>query len=215
MLNIFKTLAAAAPNSLTVDELSEPANADPLLVRRICCWLAATRLVAETSKDLFATNKATKGMADPGAEGGLSFFHVVHNRAIQVLPDVLRDSGFKNPNSSVWKTAANTDMEIWPWMKVNEPEVLKGFHLMMSLRRYGDWIAIEPNLFTREEITSSSRPVLVDVGGSVGHQTKRVKEAHPGFAGRLVCQDLPEVVAQIEPVEGFDFMPHDLFSRNQ
>lgn len=211
LLELFTTLASAAPNALTSAQLAEAKGADPLLVSRICRWLAASRLVTERDSDTYAANKATHGMAEPGIEGGLSWFHVVHNRAMQALPDALRDAGFQNPSAGVWKKAANTDLEVWPWLKLNEPDVLKGFHHMMTLNRYGHWLSIQPNLLKREKFADSGRTVFVDVGGSVGHQTVRVKEAYPELAGRLVCQDLPEVVAQAAKVEGVEFMAHDFF----
>lgn len=211
LLEIFKRLASAAPSPMTLVQLAEPTGADPLLVRRICRWLSASRLINETGKDTYAANKSTRAMADPGIEGGMSFFHVVHDRAMQVLPDVLKNNGFKNPSSGVWNVAANTDLGIWPWLKMNEPEVLKGFHHMMSLRRYGDWLSIQPSLFARNGLACSKRTIFVDIGGSIGHQTVRVKETHPEFSGRLVCQDLPEVIAQAQAVDGVEFMPHDFF----
>lgn len=193
---------------MNVEQLCSPDASDPRLVRRILRYLAASRLITEVGKDKYEKNKATEGMADPRIEGGLSFFHAVHNRAIQVLPESLEENHFQNPTKGVWQKAANTTLDVWPWVKT-QPEVLKGFHRMMTLPRYGDWMSVKP--FSDIDV-STDRAVFVDVGGSVGHQSIRVKDAYPHFAGRIVVQDLPETIATVAKVEGIEFMGHDFFT---
>jgi hypothetical protein len=54
---------------------------------------------------------------------------------------------------------------------------------------------------------------IVDVGGSRGHDLESFHSAHPEFNGRLVLQDLPEAVAQLEGEKiVFEAMPYDFFT---
>ncbi|KAK7753398.1 hypothetical protein SLS62_004688 [Diatrype stigma] len=58
-----------------------------------------------------------------------------------------------------------------------------------------------------------SEVINVHVGGGMGHGLLELKEKHPGLAGKLVLQDLPEVISTVTGIEGaFEFMPHDFFT---
>ena len=54
-------------------------------------------------------------------------------------------------------------------------------------------------------------PLLVDVGGGVGHQCIALKTRLPHVLGRIILQDLPEVVAQAIPMEGVEPMAYDFW----
>ena len=54
--------------------------------------------------------------------------------------------------------------------------------------------------------------MLVDVGGTRGHEIQAIKERHPSLPGRLILQDLPDTVAQALPVQGMQSMAHDFFN---
>lgn len=69
-LGIFTTLTSRA-EPYSVEELSAPKGADPLLISRLLRFFAANRMITETSQDSFTGNKYTKGLADPRIRGGL------------------------------------------------------------------------------------------------------------------------------------------------
>ena len=55
--------------------------------------------------------------------------------------------------------------------------------------------------------------LLVDVGGSNGHDLDQFVETHPDIPGRLVLQDLPEIVAQARPKSSrVEATAHDFFT---
>ena len=60
--------------------------------------------------------------------------------------------------------------------------------------------------------TDADAVLLVDVGGSLGHDIVEFHRKHPKVPGRLVLQDLPEVIEQIqEPLVGIEPMAHNFF----
>jgi len=63
-------------------------------------------------------------------------------------------------------------------------------------------------------ITDESNVAIVDVGGSKGHVLQDVKTHLPGLRGRLILQDLPGVLADVE-IEGVDAMPYDFLREQQ
>lgn len=69
-LEIFTTLTSRA-EPYSVEELSVPKGADPLLISRLLRFFAANRMITETSQDFFTANKYTKGLSDPRIRGGL------------------------------------------------------------------------------------------------------------------------------------------------
>lgn len=69
-LDIFTALTSRA-EPYSVEELSVPKGADPLLISRLLRFFAANRMITETSQDFFTGNKYTKGLSDPRIRGGL------------------------------------------------------------------------------------------------------------------------------------------------
>ena len=64
------------------------------------------------------------------------------------------------------------------------------------------------------DFNAEEKAVLpVDVGGGRGHDLEAFKEAFPHQEGRLIVQDLPDVVDDIrQPVPGVEAMKHNFFT---
>ena len=61
--------------------------------------------------------------------------------------------------------------------------------------------------------TDKDAVLIVDVGGSTGHDLDLFVEANPGIPGRLVLQDLPEIIAQARPRSSrIEATVHDFFT---
>jgi hypothetical protein len=57
--------------------------------------------------------------------------------------------------------------------------------------------------------------LLVDVGGSMGHDLSEFRRKWPGAPGRFVLQDLPDVVTQARTMQlssDIEVMEHDFFT---
>lgn len=56
--------------------------------------------------------------------------------------------------------------------------------------------------------------LLVDIGGSIGHDIAEFARKHGNSAGRLVLQDLPAVLGQIDNLdERIERMSYDFFTK--
>lgn len=54
---------------------------------------------------------------------------------------------------------------------------------------------------------------LVDIGGSIGHDLVEFHEKHPEVPGRLVLQDLPDVIKGIGELNSrIERMPYDFLT---
>jgi hypothetical protein len=67
--------------------------------------------------------------------------------------------------------------------------------------------------FMAEHETNRSDIFLVDIGGGHGQYLNRLIGEHPELPGRKVLQDLPSVIARIDPaLARFEPMVHDFFT---
>ncbi|KAK5216268.1 hypothetical protein LTR47_009747 [Exophiala xenobiotica] len=63
--------------------------------------------------------------------------------------------------------------------------------------------------------TNPEAVMLVDVGGGWGHDLKSLFKTHPGLSGRLILQDLPIIIGQVQSrsdTDGFELMSYDIFT---
>lgn len=144
----------------------------------------------------------------------MNFFYAVGNPAVHQLPDFLAENGFRNrppPGQPpcVWHRSGNTDLGLYDWLGT-QPEMLANFQRLMTVPRGGDWLGAVP--FADAGASGPGRTVFVDVGGNIGHQSARLKAAHPELAGRIVVQDLPETISKASRTDGVRFMAHDFFT---
>ena len=59
----------------------------------------------------------------------------------------------------------------------------------------------------------SEDPLLVDVGGGLGHDLLELRTKHPELTGRLILQDRPSVLQQVEsPAGDIELVDHDFFT---
>lgn len=88
---------------------------------------------------------------------------------------------------------------------------------VMKSFRSGDWIQgfdeLEKEALDAQQ--DSERVFLVDVGGGSGHQCIEVRDRYPGLHGRLVVQDLPEVVKEVSEIPGVKIEANDMFQEQK
>ncbi|KAI1396528.1 S-adenosyl-L-methionine-dependent methyltransferase, partial [Hypoxylon fuscum] len=65
--------------------------------------------------------------------------------------------------------------------------------------------------------STSSTPLFIDVGGSMGAQCVEFRKRYPNLAGRVVLQDLPAVIEQVKAKphpgsENVEAEPYDFFT---
>ena len=132
--------------------------------------------------------------------------------AYLALPEFMRQTSFQTPPGTecAWQQSVKTDMDFFPYYK-QHPEQLSYFQKLMSVPRDGEWFDVVP--FAEEVANvSSDRALFVDIGGSIGHQSKRLRLKYPTLPGRVIVQDLPESVNVATPAPGVEFMAYDFFT---
>lgn len=135
------------------------------------------------------------------------------------MPEYLKAQAYRNPqdnNNSIFAHALGK--EFWTYLST-QPEVSANFNNFMQSRRKGrpswfDPYPVKENLLSGFDLSSPDAVLLVDVGGNKGHDLLSFQEEIPGYTGRLILQDQPKVIADVEDglmEKGIECMANDFF----
>ncbi|CZR56844.1 uncharacterized protein PAC_06733 [Phialocephala subalpina] len=222
-LGAFKILAKTA-EPITAAKLAQDTGADCALVERLLKHIATEFFVHESGPDTYTANDLTRCIASSGAQGAIEdTFQIV--RVVDAFPDFLRETNYANPtdkDKSAWKYAYKTDQHFFEY--VNSPgreRKLEALRNHMQFKTVGlKWYevpAIMEAVFGDAKVGKNDVDVLlVDVGGSGGHDLIGFHNAHPSMPGRLILQDLPTTIQSLDAAalaqQGIEPMGHDFFT---
>ncbi|CAG9949240.1 unnamed protein product [Clonostachys rosea f. rosea IK726] len=202
---LWKQIARNGDRPQSVQELASQVGVDSLLLARLLRHLAACGFITETGPDEYKPTNFTKSLsldiigdayiALPSSSGGGQLkFHEFN-----------RKRGWKNPtdaHDTSLQYAHNTDKDLFAYLQ----GLGYGQHFNNHMRGYRQgrlpWMA--PGFFPVKErlidgLDMSEDPVLlVDIGGSVGHDLEEFTKYHGDAPGKLILQDLPAVITEIK-----------------
>jgi len=112
------------------------------------------------------------------------------------MPEYLANIGYKNPSNptdAVFQYAKGWKGDLFQYYDTH-PRQGKSFNNLMGGVRVhqAGWLDIFPHNTLLD--SNPLQPLLVDVGGNVGHDIERFRLAHPNTAARLYLGDRLEVV---------------------
>lgn len=132
------------------------------------------------------------------------------------LPGFFERNGFKNPSDAYngpFQFAMGTKLHYFDWLR-SQPKLQKAFNIVMGISRLNrgeEWFESYP-VEERLLVESSLDPLLVDVGGGLGHDLVAFKRKYPNLPGRLIVQDLPIVIDDVKDLPpGIEAMAYDFF----
>lgn len=132
------------------------------------------------------------------------------------MPKVLSQTR-KSPDTDpvIFKEAFGREYTMFSYLAAN-PSLYHDFSKwmgMMSRLSQTNWYDIYP---VRERLlvdACGDSPLLVDVGGSHGHDIAKFRSQFPDAPGQLILQDLPNVLDGITDLDAaIRRMPHDFFT---
>ncbi|KAK7425773.1 hypothetical protein QQZ08_007749 [Neonectria magnoliae] len=211
---LWELMAKNGDRPQKVSELAESLGVEPLLLSRLMRHLGAMGYITETDVDEYKPTNYSKSMSIPIISGG----YMAIQGPIQ-FHKYAREHGFKNPvdaKDTPMMHAYKTDKDMFAWQQ----SLGYGPHFNNHMGGYRQgrppWMA--PNFFPVKERliagadTSPDAPFLVDIGGSIGHDLIEFHRHHPDAPGKLILQDLPAVIGQIEELHpaitpmGYNFL---------
>lgn len=139
------------------------------------------------------------------------------------LPEFLASIGFqspKDPKNALFQYALDTDLNMFQWLEQHPKHLaaFSAFQAASTKRRAPVLQATLHRLLTNTVPSVSADDVqmeedqvlLVDVGAGHGHLLGEIRK-NKSFIGRMIAQDLPEVVAGMESIDGVESMAFDFF----
>lgn len=215
-LKLFSLLSTNG--SLNLGQLASETGADPVLLGRICRYLASINMIKETGKDVFAATNITKTFSDPGVLAGVHHHFDTAGPQFQALPDFLAENKYQNVIENT-KTALHKaypdagPIPAFHWF-LNHPVQFRYFNQYMAAQRMGmpTWLDVYPIEKQTAGLNGDENlPLFVDVGGGIGHQCNGLIKKHPNLKGRIILQDLPPSLEQSIAHPSVERMVHDFF----
>ncbi|KAJ5586842.1 uncharacterized protein N7459_002607 [Penicillium hispanicum] len=219
-LEIFAQVSQSPEQGVTPQKIAEKTGASPILVDQIIRLLSATGYVNQIDAQTFKPSTLTMVMADPTMEATTRACFEIGNLCTSKAPEFFRRNNNQFPASAKdtpFQLGFNTDLSYFEWLGQN-PELAKDFQQWMTMKQkvtpnWVDWFDIQQHIIDGFKGEFSDNVLLVDIGGGEGHYTRNFKEKFPTAPGRLILQDLPQVISAIEsPPPGVELTTHDFFT---
>ncbi|KAI0897903.1 S-adenosyl-L-methionine-dependent methyltransferase [Annulohypoxylon nitens] len=201
---VFKKWVEIKSKPQTSVELARLTDTDPTLIKRIVRQLAAQHLLIETAEDTYApTPWATTLGTDPSFPALYgALYHDITVVVFGGMPSFLKKTGYKNPNddkNGVIQHVKGPDASFFGYI-VADPIRNKDYTHAMECHSKGNmvsWTDLYPTATILKDV-KPGRALVVDIGGSKGHDLEKFRLKHPDIPeGSLVLQDLPGVLQDV------------------
>ncbi|MCJ1262498.1 hypothetical protein MMC22_002368 [Lobaria immixta] len=203
---------------VSAEELAVRSQAEQLLIVRIMRVLAETGFVAEVGEETYAATPLTVQMCLPAYQGCIKHHFDFGAKTLIELPQYFRTHGYKCPKSTTagpFQQAFSTDLptfEYWATL----PEAMQTFNTYMtgnndSRSSWIDWYPVEERLLKGAKADANA-VLMIDIAGGRGHYLAAFKERFPHVKGRLILQELPDVIDDAQGLDSsIERMKHDMF----
>ncbi|KAJ4160377.1 hypothetical protein NW754_003502 [Fusarium falciforme] len=204
-----------------VAEVAEAKGIEPALLSRLLRHVSAMGYLTELGQDRYELNNFTKSMAFPFINAGYPCISGACINALGKFHEYANNNGWKDPtdiSNSPLQHGYSTEKTFFEHLHTNPPYG-QMFHLHMGGYRQGRPSWMDADFFPVQEKLlngfdqSEDATLLVDIGGSFGHDIGEFRRKFPDAPGRLVLQDLPVVIDQITKLdEKIERTKYDFFT---
>ncbi|RAL16176.1 S-adenosyl-L-methionine-dependent methyltransferase [Aspergillus homomorphus CBS 101889] len=189
-------------------QLAELTGSDPMLLCRILRHLAACNIIVEVSPDHYKQSAFSKSLLEPVFGAWIPFL---------LMPEYLAKTNYQNPtdpNDGIFQYTKNFEGSLFDYYDQHPTESAVFNNVMGSvMAKQAGMLDIFPyERLADAQPDTSATPLLVDVGGNVGHDINKFLAKKPNLAARLVLQDRPDVVRQAICPATVRAMAHDFFT---
>ncbi|KAJ4303664.1 hypothetical protein N0V90_002565 [Kalmusia sp. IMI 367209] len=211
-LKLFDAMVADEGKSKTVEKLAGVTGCDPVLLSRFLKHLNTADFVRETGENEFEPTPITHALATRIAVGMTKNVYDVTNAINHKLPEFLRNTGYKNPidkDATAFKYAIGTDLHYFDWLAQPGMESqLDDFKAHMEFKTLSKkWFETVDVAQILGDPQDPDATLLVDIGGSFGHDLIDFHKAFPSMPGKLVLQDLPMTIRNLPVHDAFTPQP--------
>lgn len=133
----------------------------------------------------------------------------------QELPAFLKRLNYQTPTDCYHTVVQDTfkfEGTCFDWLAAH-PDHLNYLHEYMGSRRptvEETWLAVYP-VEAETKGWNPEAPMLIDIGGGIGHICAHFKQVFPNIPGRVILEDRPEAIATALPTPGVEKIAYDFF----
>ncbi|KAI1329423.1 putative O-methyltransferase [Xylariaceae sp. FL0255] len=194
-LKLFETVVKDNGSPKDAEQLAAAVGASSALVKRIVRVCVSMNMLDEQGPGQYIPNDFTRLLAIPEYASGIVFSFDRTQPSFPQLPAYLRETEFANPmDTSIFHHA--TKVPVFQWFN-EHPDVFKAFHDYLDILRIHrpSWLDMYPvdNLVKNLKPDGDSS-VFIDLGGGVGKYLREFGKSAPHYEGKLILQDIPEVI---------------------
>ncbi|GAW11974.1 hypothetical protein ANO14919_013290 [Xylariales sp. No.14919] len=193
---------------------------DLMLLRRLFRLLAAEHVIRELGEDIYGATDFSQALGqhdDTVAQTILSGTHHGLDSS-RNLPQFLARTAYAeplDPKNSSYMDLTPERLGMFERCRANPDYQASFIGFMRGLAAYKlDWTQIyDTNILMSDFDTNGELPLLVDVGGAHGVDVERLLSRYPGLPdGKLILQDMPDVIAMAKVSEKITVMHYDFFT---
>ncbi|KGO46621.1 O-methyltransferase, family 2 [Penicillium expansum] len=129
-------------------------------------------------------------------------------------PEYLKKTGYANvtdPEDGVFQYTKDYKGDLFAYYNDNPREGASFNHVMGGVMAdQATWLdIIPPESFLNG--VDPSQPLVVDVGGNIGHDIEKFRQVYPDTAAQLYLEDRPAVIELSKCPDPVNKIPHDFF----
>ncbi|TLD12127.1 uncharacterized protein PgNI_03583 [Pyricularia grisea] len=201
---LWELMARNGDRPQAVADLAAALGIDPPLLARVMRHVAAMGYLKETGVDEYQPTAFIKALTIEIISAGYFAAPSACGSAQLRFHDYAKKNGLKNPNDPKHTScnhAYNTTSNFFEY----QVELGYGMHFNhhMAGYRQGRLPWMHPSFYpVQDRLVTGFDPttaLLVDIGGSIGHDIAEFHQYHPTAPGQLILQDLPVVIDEIKP----------------
>ncbi|KAL8675918.1 MAG: hypothetical protein Q9186_007506 [Xanthomendoza sp. 1 TL-2023] len=178
------------------------------------------KVLNEPEPGVFSTTQLAKALVIPEYRDSIWAPFELTGPPLAKLPAYLAKTDYKNPTDPTdgpFQYGHGTKQSMYDYIGTF-PGLSESFNNFMAGHRKGHPNWMDEDFFpVQESLRGIERddqaPLLVDVGGGLGHDAMEFKSKHPDLPGRIIVQDVPDTIERVGPTnQDIEFMSHDFLT---
>ncbi|KAL9612354.1 MAG: hypothetical protein Q9167_003041 [Letrouitia subvulpina] len=221
-IDLFRKLTENHGKAKTSSELASLTGTDLSWLSRMLKHLAAMRVLKEVDSETYAPTPLVETLAVEKYHDTMFFVYDVAQPAIYQIPEYFRKKGYESPRDGadgIFQYGQQTNDSFFKWIAAR-PQLQKAFDNHIAGHRAGHIGWMHPTFYPVDAKlakgfkASKNEALIVDVGGSLGHDILEFYTMFPHLPGRLILQEQPQVLRQAKAnglPQKIELMTHNFF----
>ncbi|KAF9730110.1 Demethylsterigmatocystin 6-O-methyltransferase 8 [Paraphaeosphaeria minitans] len=205
---------------LRVTDIASKVGTNVPMLGRLLNHIGAMGYIKETDADTYAPTSFSNALTIPAIGDSYPFFVKGLLPATLHFPAHLAQTNYATPadvRSGAFQSALKTEKNMFEYLTTHPP-LGQRFNSHMGGYRLGRSSWMHPGSYPVKErlikgMLETNTTLLVDIGGSLGHDLQEFATRYPNEPGRLILQDLPAVMDAIQSLHpNIERTKHDFFT---